>query len=194
MTASWTFAARYVTDRQLGGEIRMYWLPALTGKGSGLILDPKFGGPKNSSLGRTNPELSIIQLAADIDDQEFAIGPPAGFTYFSQSAEFRQDVFCSDTTYVIEGLDSWQDSASVKGAFSTERVLPFRNIPTYVSGGKGLGFFIRTGIASLPSTLHYARVFVKPDKDGKLIRIDEDGEKYIVLEIAYQTAPGVPYV
>ena len=192
MTASWTLPGVYTKDLMTGEELRLYWRVSPPGKGAGLVIDPRFGGPRMASIAFSSPDLARLTLIADIDTQEdqFSIGPPAGFTEFPSIGQVRRDVFCVDSLFHINTLASWQDSTSLE-IYDFDRMEPFRDISAQSADGKGLGLLVRFGPAS---GYYYARVFIKPDPTGSFIRVDQDGDRYIVLEVAFQSMRGVPYV
>lgn len=189
---NWAPASRFTNDAKTTGVIRIYEkdAPAGTGKGSGLILDPDLGGPRNESV--ASGELANIQLAANVSTNTFTIGPahaPEFQSVYTNWEFFANNVQISDQYFETTGLDAWYSSGSLAGLFTTNSKNAFENIPNDL-GGNGVAFAVRIGTGT-SGVFRYARIFVAPDASGKLVR--NDGHDYIVLHVSFQETTGVPY-
>jgi hypothetical protein len=184
-----TPSARYTTDVSTGTPLRIY--EKASTHGSGLTIDPSKGGPKNVSKNQSaTPQNVQLAMVADNTKGTLVIGPANAFTEFIQVGQYDPDITISQMTYVAPSLDSWYYSGSMEN-----EMLPVNNgnVSAYelsqsIPGTNGQGFFVRTGPSG---NYHYARVFVK-NVGGKLLQ-GVAPERYVELEITYQTTPNVPY-
>ena len=190
-TISWAAALRYTNDRDKGGILRIYARSVPSpDKGTGIVIQQT--GAFNASVGPTSAFLSQIQLIADVQSNFVRIGAPKSFTEFGQVAQFRNDVQISDNYVELSptvGLDGWYNSASLEGLFTTNNTSNF-NIQDQLSAGAGAAFAMRWGTAG---SYRYARVFVVPGANGKLVQTDNEGDPFVEIRISYQSAQGVPY-
>ncbi len=188
-TINWAPANRYTQDG--AAVIRIYEKAAPTGKGSGLILDPALGGPKNQSV--ASGDLANIQLAADVQGNTFSIGPakaPEFETVFANWASFPNNVQISDDYYPATSLDTWYSTSSLASLFTTNSKNAFVSVPNQLADSKGMAFAVRIGTGT-PNTFKYARVLVVPDASGLLVR--NDGNNYVVLHVSFQNTAGIPF-
>lgn len=193
-SVSWMSAAVYTKDAVTGGEIRLYNLAVSVGKGgSGLVLDPELGGPYVSSVAQSNPMVGKLHLVGMPTYMQFDIGAPSGFSLLTAHPLFRRDVVVSDSFFVVSSLQEWELPLPLSSYFSETRTEPFEHVPDQLPWNSGFGFLLRVGNPDVQGTVHYARVFVKPDAAGKLVRFDGN-DLYIVIEVAWQSKPDYPYL
>jgi hypothetical protein len=178
-------ATRYTTESDGVTQLRMYEFAAPAPYFSGFTIDPAKGGPKNAKTTGSS-DYSVVQLAIAMNSNNtFDIGPATSFDEFSHVSEFDPNVFISDSSYPVASLDAWNYAGSIENRIIQEEGLAFTFSNT---GTLGQGFFVRTGTTG---NYHYARVFIK-SVDGKLVQ-GTGSQRYIELEVSYQTAPNVPY-
>lgn len=195
VSVTWAPAARFTSDQEKGGVIRIYERDAPSAnQGTGLVLDPNLDGPRNvsvaGSLG-TNPDLANIHLVADVQSNEITIGPgkATAFDDFTNYSLFPNNVQVSDNYVVTTGLDNWHMSGTLNDLFSTNNKEAFV-IQNQQANNQGVGFAVRMG-TGVSGQFRYARIFVVPGADGKLVQ--NDGFDYVVLHVSFQTVTGVPY-
>jgi len=190
VSVQWAPADRYVNDAATTTTtIRMYELSSQ--KGSGLVLDPSKGGPKNVSVA-TYPTLGDIQLAMVLtpNGDSVYVGVAYGFPEFQNVDLFDQNVYASDQTNVVSSLDEWYLSKSLDNYINTTptgNLISFE-LPTNVVGTSSQGFVVRTGVSG---NYHYARVLVK-NIGGKFVQ-GTAPDRYVTLEISYQKTANLPY-
>jgi|GEM_PF-837120 len=181
-TVSGAPANRYSTG------IRMY--EKSSSQGSGLIVDPSKGGPENINI--TVPSTDV-QLAMFVDDvnKKMLIGPLYGLEEYRNVDGFDRNVYISDSIYLIPGLNEWYDNQPISDRISEGGNLSHFPLPFQMSpqSQNMLMFYLRTGVAD---NYHYARVLLKKDASGKILQ-GTAPNRYVELEISYQTAPNVPY-
>ncbi|MCE2502716.1 MAG: hypothetical protein J4G05_01465 [Chlorobi bacterium] len=189
-TIDWAPADRYINDREKGGIIRIYArsVPSAN-KGTGVVIQQD--GAFNASVGASSQFLSQIHLIADVQANSILIGAPESFDDFDQHSQFRTDVQISDDSVELDpavGLDGWYNSASLDNLFGMQSTGKF-TISDQFTGGVGVAFAMRWG----NNPFRYARIFVVPGSDGKLVQRDTDDDPFIEIRISNQTDQGIPY-
>jgi len=159
---------------------------------SGLTIDPALGGPAVVSVSSSNPNLSSVQLAIykDVSNAlQFEIGPAYAYdtTIYRNANLFDHNTYISDSTFPAANLDSWYGTGSIAGRFTSTGNVSTFPLPDLQST-LGQGFYVRTGTAG---NYHYARVFVK-NNGGKLLQ-GTAPDRYIEIEISYQTGANLPF-
>lgn len=188
-TVTWAPAARYADDALLPSTtIRIYEKASV--KGSGLVLDPTKGGPRNISVA-ASADPTKVQLAMIVEGSNFVVGPAYAFPEYKNVDKFDSTVETSDSAYAASSLSAWYLSQSLDKFFTQ----PDRTVSAYtfqqtVTGANGRGFIIR--LKGTDGLAHYARIFVKNDGSGKLLQ-GSGTERYVELEISYQATPNLPY-
>lgn len=182
VSIEWSPANRYVNDRDAGGILRVY-ARSVSGKGSGIVVQQD--GAYNALTAVGSPGLNMIHLIADVGTNSIRIGAPVSFTDFSAHASFRTDVELSDNYYELApsiGLDGWYNEDPLNVLFATNNEGNFI-IPDQLTGGAGAAFVARWGN---PGSERYARIFVLPGSNGKLVQFDSSNDPFIELQISYQ--------
>jgi hypothetical protein len=190
-TVTWAPADRFTSDAATSTTIRIY--EKASTNGSGLVLDPALGGPKNISVIPTSTAGSVqLAIFAAPGGSTFSIGPAFAFDEYKNGGlnNFYSDITVSRTTFIAPSLDTWYSNTSIENelvsADSGSTVA--YTLSNSVSGSNGQGFFVRTGVAG---AYHYARVFVK-NVGGQLLQ-GTAGNRFVELEISYQKTAGIPY-
>jgi hypothetical protein len=192
-TLSWMGANRYTSDQATTTTIKMYEFAS--SKGSALALDnfAPYNGPRNLKTASDPP--AVTQLAMIVDPGgTVAIGPAFAFPNFSHVLEFDPNVYISKNSFSANSLDSWFVSKSLDNyVFTSDATTQYNKaaISFPASSANGFGFFIRTGTAGGTNGYHYARVIVK-SVGGKILQGSPD-DRFVELEISYQSTPFMPY-
>jgi hypothetical protein len=197
-TVKWAPATRYTTEPGSSTTLRMYEFAS--SNGSGLIIDPAKGGPKNASVAQSSSTpAGSVQLAIYTQVEgntavqmadSFDIGPAFAFVEFRNADKFDNTAYISNKTFTPTSLDTWYSSSSIETLIDTDGNEAYFRLPNRVAGTTtGQGFFVRTGTAG---NYHYARVFIKPDANGNFLR-GSGNDQYIEVEVSYQPTAGLPY-
>jgi len=191
VTVNWSPASRYDKDAENTTlEINIYEFDSQNG--SGLVLDAGNDGPSTESMSANNPNIGNVQLAFNLNgDGTFSFGPSFGFpaSVFQAADETDQNVVISDQVFTVPSLDAWYMSAALSTLIGTRKA-PFTNLQEERTDGNGYGFVIRTG--SSAANYRYARVFLKPGGNGRIVR-GSAPNRFINLIVSYQNTAGVPY-
>ena len=165
--------------------------------GSGLILDPAKGGPRIAApgSGSSDPVGSValaIVTDGDVPPGFFEIGSAYAFPGFRDGNRWDSSVYISDTFYPVVSLADNYFSPTLESVITgTGNLAKFR-LPATSTTGKGFTFFMRLGNDGIGSGRHYARVLVKADEAGRLLR-GTAPNRYVELEISYQMIAGLPF-
>lgn len=190
VSVTWAPAARYNNDADNQTlEIALYEFES--DNGSGLILDPAQGGPSTESMSASNDDIDKVQFAFFVNnDGTFAFGPSHGFatSIFQAAGSTDANVVISDQAYTTTGLDDWYMNAPLT-SLVTNKTTPF-TLQQERTDGTGYAFVVRTGTSA--ANYRYARVFLKPGGNGKIVR-GTAPNRFISLAISYQNTAGVPY-
>jgi hypothetical protein len=157
------------------------------------------GAPRNVSLSTSVTGQPQAQLAMFIyprrsggTPDSVIIGPVYAITEYKVSAQndfSRMDTTTaiSNTTYQVSSLDTWYLSSPLSSLIAVNG-----NIKAYTlrpaQTGSGQGFVVRVGTAA---NYHYARVVVLSNA-GNIIQ-GAFPNRYVELEVSYQTEANVPY-
>lgn len=192
----WAPATRFTHDAANPSvPLRMYEFRSLNG--AGLIIDPAKGGPRNASLSASSPDpAGSISLAIFTEvpvPWTFDIGPAYAFLGFRNANKFDSSAYISRNGYSVSSLDDLHlsnnlDSYITSGGDQAGNISAF-NLPATTPDGKGVAFILRIGNG--PNT-HYARVLVKADDTGRLLR-GTSPNRYVEVEISYQMVANLPF-
>jgi hypothetical protein len=192
-TVKWAPADRYSSDQgNTTISIKMY--EKASANGSGLLLDPTLGGPKNVSASSGLPiaELQKVQLVILANDANstFGIGPAYAFDAYKAVNDFYSKLYIGDSTYVASSLDTWYDNKPIdqRILLPDGNISAYTGIPNAPGGTQGQGFYVRIGDAG---AYHYARVFIN-NVGGKLLQ-GSAPNRYVELTISYQKTANLPY-
>jgi hypothetical protein len=183
---TWAGAQRF-TDDASNSSITLRLYDSASSNGSGLTIDPAKGGPRNItvSVGSTNVQLAMY---AGSSTTNFIIGPAYAMTEYSNANAFDQNVYISDSTYLATSLNTWFSAKKVGDYISANGNVRAFTLPATVTDTRGHGFYVRTGTAG---NYRFARVFIK-NVGGKLLQ-GNPPNRYVEVEISYQTTPNVEY-
>jgi hypothetical protein len=185
--------AKYFTQEPGGVPLRMYEFAS--SNGAGLVLDPVDGGPKNISLAQNIPNPGDASLAIFVNASgDFLIGPAYALTQYANADNFDSTVYISDSAWPVDSLaafylDNSLDNYINNGGANAGNISAFQ-LPQKRSDTKGIGFVVRHTDAN--GNFHYARVVVRPDGNGNLLR-GSAPDRHVQVEISYQQAPNLPY-
>lgn len=191
VSVTWAPAARYTDDKNAGGILRIY-ARSVSGKGSGIVVQNDGAYNALTAATQSDQALGMIHLIADVGSNSIRIGAPESFTDFAAVAKFRKDVQISDNYYTLSpaiGLDGWYNDAPLTTLFTTNNKGNF-TIADQQTGNAGAAFVARWGATG---SERYARVFILPGSNGKLVQTDTNGDPFIEIQISYQSTAGVPY-
>lgn len=193
VSIEWAPASRYTEDKTAGGIIRIY-ARSVVGKGSGIVIQSDGAYNALTAASQSDQAFGMIHLIADVgaSGSNIRIGAPESFTDFAAVAKFRKDVQISDNYYTLSpaiGLDGWYSEDPLTALFTTNNKGNF-TIADQQTGGAGVAFAARWGTAG---SERYARIFVLPGANGKLIQTDSGQDPFIEIQISYQPTAGVPY-
>jgi hypothetical protein len=179
-------------------NLRMYEFASTSG--SGLVLDPAKGGPKNVRVRLGGPDpasvaLAIFNKVADNPARytdSFDIGPAYAMVGFANADNFDTTAYISVKGYDVNSLDELYlplslDNYITAGGATAGNISAF-TLPNTKSDGKGVAFLMRVGNGS---ARHYLRVLVK-NVGGKLLQ-GSGSDRYVEVELSYQAAANVPY-
>lgn len=169
--------------------LRMY--EKASSKPGGLLLDPDRGGPKAVSVESDNPEMGTVQVVLVVDSPwpgVVEIGTGGMFDEYKSNDKFDRNVCVSDSSYAVPSLDEWIFNGSIAPHTTGFCYNSVASLSPQRSDGNGEGFFVRTGIEG---NYHYARVFVR-NVGGRLLQ-GTAPDRYVEIELAYQTKANVPY-
>jgi len=186
-TIEWAGAVRFTTEPGSSTTIRMY--ETKSNSGSGLTLDPP-NGPKNVSVGASNPNPGSVNLAIYTSDDQpttFDIGAAYAFIEYRNANNFDQNTYISDSSYPATSLSTWYSSGSIAPHIPNDGNIRYFRLPI-AQTSNGQGFYVRTGTAG---DYNYARVFIK-NVGGKLLQ-GTAPSRYIEVDVSYQTNANVPY-
>jgi hypothetical protein len=197
---TWAPATRYQNDAASPATtLRMYEFASTSG--SGLILDPAKGGPRNASVAQSSGDpAGSIALAIFTNTPTpagtFDIGPAYAFVGFRNADKFDSSAYISNSGYSVNSLDELYLKQSLdtyinSGIADPGNVKAF-NLPATSTDGKGVAFLMRVGHTGVGTGMHYARILVKADASGKLLR-GTAPNRYVEVEISYQSVAGIPY-
>lgn len=190
---NWAPAERFVNDAAVPSvTLRMYEFASTSG--SGLILDPSKGGPRNASVAASSGDpagsIALAIYTVGITDG-FDIGPAYAFIGFRNADKFDSTSYISKDAFSVASLDDLYLRNSLEtyirpGGDSAGNISAFR-LPA--TSSTGVAYAMRVGG---PSNRHYARVLVVPDAQGRLLR-GVAPDRYVVVQVSYQRAANVPY-
>jgi hypothetical protein len=191
-TIEWATAARFTTDATLPVSIRMY--ENTSSKGSGLVLDPDKGGPRNVSVGASNPALENVQLAIFANQPSappdgFLIGPAYAFPGYRNVDRFDSTVYISESTYRASTFNDWYMGVPLDQTIARDGNVRAYGIPNVIPELFGQGFVVR--LRGGDGQTHYARVFIRNIGGAMLQGTAPD--RYVELEISYQRTPNLPF-
>lgn len=186
-TIEWAGARRYTTDQAAGGQIRIYE-KASVGNPSGLILK---GGARAVSVATGQPNLGDVALAFDvISSTQFDFGAAYALTQFANADKFDSTTYISTDSWLVPSLDQFYLNKSLETYInSTNGNISAFTFNNTVAANTGVAFVVRHGNGA---NRHYARVFVKADAQGNLVR-GTAPNRYIEVEISYQETATIPY-
>jgi hypothetical protein len=126
----------------------------------------------------------------------FDIGPAYAFIGYRNSNRFDSSTYISNAGYSVATLDDLYlrrslDTYISGGGANAGNILAF-NLPATSTDGKGVAFLMRVGNNGVGTGTHYARVLVRADATGRLLR-GTAPNRYAEVEISYQPVAGVPY-
>lgn len=192
VSIAWATATRFTHDASSPTKaLRMH--ESQSEFTSGLILDPALGGPRMASLHPASSDR--VQLAMYLTPpvgsrvDEVVVGPAFAIPeYRAVMAPGRIDstVFISASTYLASSLDDWFVEGPIDALID-----PLGNVKAFVFTDTKVGsqgFFVRTG---MPGNHHYARVLIKATENGILQGTYPN--RYVEVEVSYQTTPNLPY-
>lgn len=190
----WAPASRH-TQTHDAKPIRMYEFASSSPSGLNLY-SAADGGPEQVSMVVGRP--GVAQLAVYIYDapgtsniDSIIVGPAYALIEYRaahqlSSGKIDTSVYISSGTYNVASLDSWYLSQPLNqliGANTNVSAYKFTSNST-----AGQGFIVRTGT---PGNYHYARVVIK--SVGGVMVTGPKPNRYIEMEISYQTGADVPF-
>lgn len=188
---AWATATRFTTFAGTSDPIRMYEFHSSSP--SSISIDPALGGPKAISLGQGGTGKG--QLAMYINPADggpvtaVIVGPLYAISEIPAASDFTKvdtSVYISSSTIATTSLDEWFSLGPLTSMFGPNaNISAFEFTTTQLAGQ---GFFVRTGAAG---NYHYARVFLKAD--GVELLHGTYPNRYVELEVSYQTAANLPF-
>jgi hypothetical protein len=193
VSIAWAPADRFARQADTTKSIRMY--EEASTEPSAIAIDPSLGGPIGVSLNPTRPGKGQLAMyvypRTGSDADSIVVGPLYAITEYrigagGDLAKVDTSTYISSSTYNVESLDAWYMSGSLAGV-----ILPWGNVAAYTftnlnTGGQG--FVVRTGT---PGSYHYARVLIRSVNGSILQGIYPN--RFVEVEISYQSVPNVPY-
>lgn len=190
----WAGAVRYDTDMlQANTPLRLY--EAASNRGSGLAIDLIGRGAARVKIGEPvaiPPLITILAVDVDESGDGFDIGPPLSFPRYLGMPAIDTTALLSSEAFSVESLYGWGLGSSIEALVRSSGTMHrFSNIPGGLPTGRGIGFVMRVGIGYPVPLHHYLKVFIR-NIDGRLLH-GEAPNRYIELEVSYQTVPNVPF-
>jgi hypothetical protein len=192
---TWAGATRFTETSTAGQMIRMYEAESTQPSGVNLNVN---GAPRLVSLRATATDQAKAQLAMYIyprtgggTPDSVIIGPVYALTEYRISggniiSRMDTSVYISGSTYQVSSLNTWYLSSNLESLIDqASNVKAYTFKQTNISGQ---GFIVRTGS---PGAYNYARVVVKAI--GGSILQGAFPNRYVELEVSYQTQANVPY-
>jgi hypothetical protein len=172
-------------DRYVSSTIRMY--EKASSNGSGLVLDPAKGGPKNVSVAVSNTDIVQLAMIVNAAGDSVVVGPAFAFPEYKNVDKFDPNVYISRLSYAVSGLNGWFPTQSLDNYINTTQGnLSAFTLPANQSSSQG--FIVRTGTAG---AYHYARIVVK-SVGGRLLQ-GSGSDRYVEMEVSYQAGANLPY-
>ena len=186
ISIQWAGAARQVNDVSVATTLRMY--EKASSNGSGLTIDPALGGPRNRKTANPDGTIQLAMVVTTVNGVDSVIvGPAFSFPEYKNVDNFDANVHVSSSSYLANSLDEWYLNKPLDTYIrATDGNLSAFYFPT--SAAQGRGFIVRTGTSA---NYHYARVFVK-SVGGKILQ-GTAPNRYVEVEMSYQTRPGVAF-
>lgn len=169
--------------------IRMY--EKASSNPSGLMLNGSSGAEAVSVATSSSTPPSSVHLVVYADPakpNQVEIGPGKAFTEYANVDKFNQNVFVSDSSWPALTMDSWYPSGSLAARIPSDGDIRAFTFPASQVDGTGQGFYVRLGTVG---NYNYARVFVR-NVGGRLLQ-GTSPNRYIEVEVSYQTAPNVEF-
>ena len=155
-----------------------------------LLLDPQLGGPLRIGLAGGSLAAQLALWTSSASSNVFSIGPAYAFPSYRNATGFLIDstVAISVSTQLATNLDTWFCSRPISSLIDPDGTHKVYSLAATQPDSLGQGFYVRSG---RPGEYHYARVLIR-NVDGKLLQ-GSPPNRYVELDISYQTAPDVPY-
>jgi hypothetical protein len=192
LSIEWAPASRYGGGAFTSGAtiagVRLYE-PGSDSSG-GLLLDPQLGGPLRVGINGGSLAAQLAVWTSSASSNVFSIGPAYAFPSYRNSPGFMVDstVAISVSTQLATSLDTWYSSRSIASFIDPDGAHKAYSFAALQPDTLGQGFFVRTGHEG---AYHYARVLIR-NVEGRLLQ-GTPPNRYVALDISYQTTPNVPY-
>jgi hypothetical protein len=193
-TIVWAGADRFNETSTAGQKIRMYEAESTNPSGLNLFVN---SAPRMVSLlptatgAKAQLAMFIYPRTSGGTPDSIIVGPVYALTEYRVSAgnDFSRmdtNVFISGTTYQASSLDTWYLSQPLNQLIDpTSNVKAYKFTPATTTGQ---GFIVRTGTAG---NYNYARVVIKAL--GNSLVQGSYPNRYVELEVSYQTVANLPY-